>query len=190
MMRTITSFLGVGVVFLACSMAHAGMVSFSCHFPEDPYGYYHYWDYDFANKRLTVTENLFAIPPAEGDQVVMSGETDGSTTFTVVKTITNTTGTTWMGYDLELLSTGTFVDGTAGSTKFGTHAFSNDFKILHFYAPQSVLNTEVVTLQVDITVPTTGLFEFTMAQHPTPEPATLLLFGLGAMMLRKRKKLK
>ncbi|NIS50099.1 PEP-CTERM sorting domain-containing protein [Candidatus Saccharibacteria bacterium] len=190
MMRKITLILGVGVVILACRIVEAGIVSFDCQFPDDPYGYYHDWGYDFLNDELTLTENLFGKPPSEGDQVVMSGETDGSTTFTVIKTITNTTGTTWTGYDLELLSTGTFVDGTAGCTKFGTHSFSEDFKTLHFYAPLSVYNTEAVTLQVDINIPTTGLFEFTMAQHPLPEPAMLLLFGLGAMMLRKRKDLK
>ncbi|MHC4694073.1 MAG: PEP-CTERM sorting domain-containing protein [Planctomycetota bacterium] len=189
-MRTIQSILGVGVVILACSIVEAGVVSFDCHFPDDPYEYYHDWDYDFLNDELTLTERLFGMPSSTGDQVVMSGETDGSTTFTVIKTVTNTTGTTWMGYDLELISIGTFVDGTAGCTKFGTHSFSEDFKILHFYAPQSVLETQTVTLQVDINIPTTGLFEFTMAQHPTPEPSTLLLLALGAVMLRKRTYLK
>ncbi len=123
----------------------------------------------------------------KGDQVVISGETDGSSTFTLIKTITNTTGTTWTGYDLKLLSTATFVDGTAGSTKFGTHSFSDDFKILHFYAPQPVLETQAVTLQVDINIPTTGRFNFTMAQHPIPEPSAIVLLALGAVMVKRKR---
>lgn len=182
-----TFILGVGVVILACSIAQAGVVRFDCYFPDDPYEYYHDWDYDFMNDELTLTERLFAMPPSEGDQVEMSGETDAAITFTVIKTITNTTGTTWTGYDLELLSTGTFVDGTAGSTKFGTYSFSDDFKILHFYAPQPVLENQAVTLQVDINIPTSGLFNFTMAQHPIPEPSTLLLLVLGAVMVRRKR---
>lgn len=186
-MKEITFILSVGAVILTCSIAQAGVVRFDCYFPDDPYGYYHNWVYDFMNDELTLSESLLAMPQSEGDQVLMSGETDAATTFTVIKTITNTTGTTWTGYDLELLSTGTFVDGTAGSTKFGTYSFSDDFKTLHFYAPQSVLESQAVTLQVDINIPTTGLFDFTMAQHPIPEPSMLLLLVLGAVMVRKRR---
>lgn len=186
-MKKITFILGLGAVFMACNIAQAGVVSFNCNFPDDPYGYYHNWNYDFMNDELSLTENLFAMPSPEGDQVVMSGETNAGTTFTIIKTITNTTGTTWTGYDLELLSTATFVDGTAGSTKFGTHSFSDDFKILHFYAPQPVLENQAVTLQVDIYIPTIGLFDFTMAQHPIPEPSTLLLLVLGAVLFRRRR---
>jgi len=179
--------LCVGAVIFACSIAQANIISFDCYFPDDPYGYDHNWDYDFVIKRLTITERLYEKPSSEGDRVRMNGVTDAGTTFTLIKTITNTTGVTWTGYDLELISNATFVDGTAGSTKFGTNSFSDDFKILHFYAPLSVLNGEMVTLQVDINIPTVGLFDFTMAQHPLPEPASIMLLGLGALLLRKRK---
>ena len=180
--------IGMGTIIFACSIAQAGFVQFDCYFPDDPYGYDHNWNYDFANSELTLTESFTVLPPPAGDQVVMSGETDSDPTFTMQKNITNTTGITWTGYDLVLLGNSTFVNGTASSTKFNTHSFSADFKTLHFYAPQSVLNTESVTLQVDINVPTTGLFDFTMAQHAIPEPATIMLIGLGALgMLRRRR---
>lgn len=186
MVAKITFILIVGAIIFGCSIVQADIVSFDCYFPGDIYGYFHNWNFDFVTVVLTLNENLVALPPSKGDQVVISGETDGSSTFTLIKTITNTTGTTWTGYDLKLLSTGTFVDGTAGSTKFGTHSFSDDFKILHFYAPQPVLETQSVTLQVDINIPTTGLFNFTMAQHPIPEPSTILLLTLGAVMVRRK----
>lgn len=186
-MRKMIFLLGVGAVIFACSIAQAGIISFDCYFPQDIYGYDHDWEYDFVNSQLTITERLYEKPSPEGDQVRMSGATDEDPTFTLIKTITNTTGITWTGYDLVLIGDATFVDGTAGSTKFGTNSFSDDFKILHFYAPLSVLNGEMVTLQVDINIPTVGLFDFTMAQHPLPEPASIMLIGLGALLLRKRK---
>jgi len=177
----------MGVLLFCYGSAGASITDFSCYFPNDPYEYDHSWDYDFVSSELTLNERFLSLPPLEGDQVVMRGETDSTTTFTVVKTITNTTGITWTGYDLELLSSGTFVGGTAGSTKFGTYSFSDDFRILHFYAPLPVLDTQMVTLQFDINIPTNGVFEFTMAQHPIPEPASIILLGLGVAFLRKRK---
>lgn len=188
-MKKIKFIIGMGTIIFACSIAQAGFVRFNCYFPDDPYEYDHFWDYDFTNSELTLTESLTVLPPIAGDQVVMSGETDSDPTFTIEKTITNTTGTTWTGYDLELIGNVTFVNGTASSTKFNTHSFSADLKTLHFYAPQSVLNTESVTLQVDINVPTTGLFNFTMAQHPIPEPTTIMLIGLGALGMLRRHRL-
>jgi len=186
--KKIKFIFGMGTIIFACSIAQAGFVNFNCYFPDDPYEYDHTWNYDFANSMLTLSESLTVLPPPAGDQVVMSGETDSDPTFTLKKTVTNTTGITWTGYDLVLLGNSTFVNGTASSTKFATHSFSADFKTLYFYAPQSVLNTESVTLQVDINVPTTGLFNFTMAQHPIPEPAMIMLLGLGVLgMLRRRR---
>lgn len=186
-MGKITFLLGMGAVILACSIAQAGIISFDCYFPDDPYGYEHDWEYDFVSSRLALDERLYELPSPEGDRVRISGATDADPTFTLIKTITNTTGETWTGYDLELIGNTTFVDGTAVSTKFGTYSFSDDFKIVHFYAPVPVLNGEEVTLQVDINIPTVGLFDFTMAQHPIPEPASIMLIGLGVLLLRKRK---
>ena len=186
-MRKMTFLLGMGAIILACSIAQAGIISFECDFPDDPYGYDHYWGYDSVNSRLTLTERLYELPSQEGDRVEISGITDSDPTFKLIKTITNTTGETWTGYDLELIGDTTVVDGTAESDKFETCSFSVDFKTLHFYAPLSVLNGETVTLQVDINIPTVGLFDFTMAQHPIPEPVSVMLLGLGVLLLRKRK---
>ena len=43
-------------------------------------------------------------------------------------------------------------------------------------------------ISIDIHVPTTGLFNFTLTQEPIPEPATMALPGLGSLALFRELK--
>jgi hypothetical protein len=50
------------------------------------------------------------------------------------------------------------------------------------------VNGEVLTLQFDIDIPTTGLFDFTLTQSPVREPVSIFPFdidGLGLLCRRR-----
>ena len=51
-----------------------------------------------------------------------------------------------------------------------------------------IVNGEVLTLQFDIDIPTTGLFDFTLTQSPVREPVSIFPFdidGLGLLCRRR-----
>jgi hypothetical protein len=179
--------IGGAILCLAVSV-QAGIISgsFDCQFPSDPEQTYNAWNFDYDLGRLNLSQVLSTILPPEIDRVVMSGIADSDPTFTVVKTVTNTTGITWTGYDMMLLGDAVFSDG-ASSSMFNTHSFELDFKTLHFYAPNPVLDGQSVTMTVEINIPSSGGFNFTMQQQAIPEPVSILLFGLGGIILLKKK---
>ena len=127
-----------------------------------------------------------ALGPA-GGTVMMSAESHS--TFTLTSTITNEDGFAWTGYLLELdpLESATFVNGSAGSTKFGTVSYPDDWTIV-FEAPDAVEVGQVVTMQFDIFIPDNGDYKITLTQTPIPEPATFALLGLGSLVLLRRRK--
>jgi len=114
---------------------------------------------------------------------------EAKSTFTITTTATNESGFTWTGYTLSLDRQGdaTFVEGTAGSTKFETVEYP-DLWTIEFWAPKAVLPGQVVTLQFEISIPDSVPYTFTLAQQPIPEPTTIAILGLGILfLLRKRK---
>jgi len=186
----------LGVVAILCgNVAQAGFVNpddvpgaapFSCGFTSEQNS--HEWDFDYSGPTLTLTEIISAVAP---DPVAIGGETDSDPIFTVVKTIENDSGVTWTGYTLTLAGSGlpTFVEGTAGAGggKFTVVDYVHPAAII-FSGGNPVLDGEMLTLQFDVLVPTTGLFDFSLTQHPVPEPTTMGLLGLGALsLLRKRR---
>jgi len=119
--------------------------------------------------------------------ITMSAESHSK--FTVTSTVTNESSMIWTGYLLELDSGGvaTFVNGSAGSTKFNSISYPDNWTIL-FGAPQEVGPGQVVTLQFDINIPSNDNYTFTLTQTPVPEPATFALLSLGSLsLLRKRR---
>jgi hypothetical protein len=212
-MRKLVVFSIVGAVLYLTAPCLAGFTAFDCNFPDDPTGGNHNWNFSGYNDagglvaRITNgafdTGNSSALAGADSwkltlgetltslgiDQVNMMGDTDVDPDFTVIKTIENQSGYTWTAYELILDPGGvaTFVPGTGGSTVFGDPILTNGNKTATFNAPNSVLNNSIVTLQIDINIPVGAPFNFTMTQNPIPEPATLLLLGLGAFALRRKR---
>jgi len=106
----------------------------------------------------------------------------------MVATVSNRTNIAWTGYVLSLYPQGdaTFVQGTAGSTAFGTTLYP-DIWTVEFRAPEPVLPGQAVSLRFDIRIPDDGPYSFTLTQSPIPEPATALLLALGAASLLHRE---
>jgi len=189
------SVLSMIIALAIAGAAQAGFVNpddvpsaapFTCEFTNPANS--HEWDFDYAMPTLTMNEIIGAVA---ADNVMISGETDSDPVFTVIKTITNTSGVTWTGYNLTLAGSGipTFVAGSAGAGggKLQNVAYPHPAAIV-FSGNNPVHNGELLTLQFDINVPTTGLFDFSLTQHPVPEPTTIGLLGLGSLtLLRKRR---
>jgi hypothetical protein len=118
-------------------------------------------------------------------EFTMNGEMNS--TFTI--TTTNESDITWTGYIVELDPTGplTFVEGTAGSTRFGTIEYP-DLWTIEFWAPEEVPPGDVVTLQFDVNLPDSVPQTFTVTHTIIPEPATAALLGLGALALLARRR--
>ncbi|MCJ7674165.1 MAG: hypothetical protein MUO33_03320 [Sedimentisphaerales bacterium] len=161
----------VGVVTLLGTAAQAGFVNptdspgaapFTCEFPS-PVNQ-HNWTFDYSGPSLTMNE---AIHSASKDLVLMSGQTDSDPTFTVVKTIQNTSGIDWTSYIVSLSggAGATFVGGSAsaGGNKLQTVDYIHPAAI-KFTGLKPVKNGELLTLSFDINVPTSGLFNFTLTQ--------------------------
>lgn len=163
----------VGLVAFFSSAAQAGLVSF-------------YSDAvsTWSPSGAVVTQGLSSLTLSD---VIITAEAESS--FTITTTATNESGFTWTGYILSLDQQGdaTFVEGTAGSTKFETVEYP-DLWTVEFWAPKEVLPGQVVTLQFEINIPDPGPYTFTLAQKPIPEPMTITILGFGSLfLLRKRR---
>lgn len=182
------SALLVGVLVVS---AQAGFTSFLCEFPSEA-THTHTWTFytDAAHCPagcgfvgfLDLDESCTGYGT---DWVDMLGTTSEDPTFHVQKTIDNDTTFTWTSYELTLQGNATFLPG-AFSDMFATVSYPTNQWII-FSAPTAVEPGGSVTLDVDINVPTTGGFNFTMTQLAVPEPATLSLLALGAGILFRRK---
>ena len=112
-------------------------------------------------------------------------------TFTITTTVMNQSDIIWTGYVLTLEPTGnaTFVEGSAGSTKFETINYP-DLWTIEFWQPQPVLPDEAVTLEFAINISGPPPHTFTLSHNPIPEPATAVLLVLGALALLARRRIK
>ena len=113
----------------------------------------------------------------------VSGETDTDPVMSISKTIENTTGFEWVGYqvDLDPGGTATFT-GTPSSDVFTFDSMASSPISISFVPPSTVPSGSSVTVNFDILVPDEGPFGFTLTQTPIviPEPGTLLLGLLAA----------
>jgi hypothetical protein len=168
------AFILVGLVALLGSAAQAGLVSFDSDAE----------DSSWSPSGAIITQDIASLA---GVDITITAE--AKSTFTITTTTTNESGFTWTGYILTLDKQGnaTFVEGTAGSTKFQTVGYPDPWTI-EFWAPKPVLPGQVVTLQFDINIPDSGPSTFTLAQQPIPEPTTIAILGLGSLFLLRKLK--
>lgn len=151
--------------------AQAGLISFTSSETST-------WSPDGAE----ILEGFSVVEPLLVD-ITAEAESD----FSISATVSNRSNITWTGYMLSLDPQGqaTFVQGTAGSTVFGTTLYP-DLWTIEFRAPEPVLPGQAVTLSFDINIPDNGPHSFTLTQNPIPEPATVLLLLLGGVLLLRQ----
>jgi hypothetical protein len=164
--------LTVGVVILS-SIAQGNLVSFSADKPST-----------WSDSGAAITQVISTLSPVD---VIITAKADS--TFTIVSVIWNESGLTWTGYTLTLNLAGnaTFVNGTASSTKFDA-VNQRDLWTLQFSAPDAVASGQLVALQFDLNIPYDTPCTFTLTHTSIPEPATLALLGLGALVLVARRR--
>jgi hypothetical protein len=118
----------------------------------------------------------------------ITGMTDEDPVMTVTKEVTNNSGYDWTGFEIALPDGGVNTFVNVASSDIMTLDSQSDY-LLVFTEPSPVLQGQTVTFTLDILVPTTGPFGFTLDQTPIPEPATMSLMGLGGALalLRRRR---
>lgn len=177
MVKNTSILCGLAATVLFLNVAQAGTIEvFYC-----SQGYFNY-----KHARLSLIESFSELDPVT---VTGGGVALSDTTFTIAKTIANDTGITWTGYELTLDPGGnaTFVPDSASSTKFLTVNYPSARRI-EFFEPVAVLPGQIVVLQFDVHVPGSDSFTFSLTQEPIPEPATVVLLGLGALVLLARRR--
>ncbi len=148
------------------------------------------WDHIPDGTAKLVLSELFDIPGLNDSyDVQITGITNNDPILTITKNITNNTGLTWVGYNIDLnpSQAATFV-GTPTSNKMtltGQTATSLDFGL-----PSPVPSGQSVSFTFDVNIPSTGPFAFTLSQLPevVPEPAAILLVGLAVLLVPVTKR--
>jgi hypothetical protein len=179
MSKNISISLALMVAVLFINVAQASYIkenSFYCDWGQ----------YNYDNSTLSLAECLTGLDPVT---INCGGESLSSYRFRVIKVIQNETPYTWTGYILTLDPMGNayFEQGTASCFGFDTVNYP-DLTTIEFF-DGTVPPNYVMSPQFYIQVPDPGSFSFTLTQQPIPEPATVALFGLGALvfLIRKRR---
>lgn len=142
------------------------------------------WSFDWGTETWNVWERYVA-PEIDESITGCGGQADVDPLISIVKTITNDSTFEWTDYHVAVTGSAgvSYVPGSATSNVFGTIVENGN--MIDFFAPNSVPIGGSVTIAFDVQVPAGG-FTFDISQTPTPEPASALLFGLGALLLRRR----
>ena len=134
---------------------------------------------------LILTETIRSEEPGS---VTVIGSTLEDPIIHYTKTIKNTSGTDWTGYELIISGTNVSFDYTnlPFSDVFLNVDISDPMKIV-FSSPNIVKHSTTVVLDFDVLVPDSGSFQICLEQIAIPEPATMLLLGLGGLVLLRKR---
>jgi len=188
------SLLAVAVLAM-CALAQAGFVptdpngaGFQCTFDDDPTQQFHTWTFtvDEDGSGDLILEENYKITYPGTDSVNMFGQTDSDPIVRITKYVTNETNAAWTGYTLTLnnASAGVSFTGTPTSDGFDDAVIAGN---VITFSGGTVAVGEEVALNFRILVENSGSFGWCVTQMAIPEPATLAMLGLGAVVLFRKK---
>jgi len=162
--------LMVTALMFAGFSASATIYDFGLNFEGNENAELGFWEYTPSNITLNMGQTYAEVGQCETKLTVA---TLGESRFYISKTIINDTDFDWKGYEITLDGEGAEF-GTYAESVFGSGVIDSASRKLVFSSPDVTLKAgQKTTLVFDVMV-------------SNPEPSSILLLGLGGLMLRRR----